>query len=558
MARPIHYFTLSFVLLIAGCTSEVSNAVDAGPIDLSLESDKYKQRAEKLPQPGQSPIGINVNALVDWTTSYPFTDIFKTARPFTAEREGTDLVLDDKGWIVSKSGPASIVSPMLWGIDQSMLPKGNYTVTYDGVLDADYLCAEVVSRDKEKHTEIIHIGDSECGLYLKIGEVDPNDPPRNIRIIMPGGICGEDVFNRVDGPAACDEGNYRSFASAPDDLIFNPDFLKFHRDFSVLRFMDAQNTNSSKITRWAERARPDDATWQKNGMPIEVIVKLANTVQSSIWIHIPHAADDDYVERLSQFIADNLDPSLHVYIEYSNEVWNSIFTQNNYAIEQGMKRGLDKENKYHAGWKFYSERSVEIFNIFEKAFGGTDRLVRVMGSQAVRYGMTRILLDHKKAHEHVDVLAIAAYFGGSAAGEDLEQVRAMDAGQLGDYLLHKPIDLTVAEIQENYKIGHQYDLPVVAYEGGQHLGGIGHYVDDKELVALFHGVNRHPKMKDVYTRLYEGWKNSGGTLFVHYAGPDKFSKWGSWGIKEYLMQPRNEAPKYDATLEFIEKNPVWW
>lgn len=558
MYKPLRLITVYFILVVAGCSSDVANTVNAEPVDLSLESEKYKQRAAKLPQPGESPIGINVNAIVDWSTSYPFVDIFKSSRPFYAEREGTQVVLDDDGWISSKEGPSSIVSPMLWGIDQDMLPKGDYTVLYNGALEADYTCAKLISSNRKKRKDVIRIGDERCGLYLKVGDVDPSNPPRNIRILMPGGVCGDDVFNRVDGPKDCPAGNYRSFESESDELIFNPDFLRFHKDFSVLRFMDAQGTNNSPIRTWSERAKLEDATWQKKGMPIEVIVKLANTVQSSIWLNIPHAADDDYVEKIAGYVATHLDPELHVYIEYSNEVWNSLFMQNKYAMEQGELRGLDKKNKYHAGWKFYSERSVEIFKIFERVFGGTDRLVRVMGSQAVRFGMTRMLLEHKNAHEHVDVLAIAAYFGGGASGEDVELVLNMDEEHLAEYLRNKSIATATIEFQENYEIGHQYELPVVAYEGGQHLGGIGHQVGNETLVSLFQGVNRNPKFKEVYAEMYNGWKNSGGTLYVHYSGPDRYSKWGSWGIKEYLMQPREEAPKYDATLEFIENNPVWW
>jgi hypothetical protein len=38
----------------------------------------------------------------------------------------------------------------------------------------------------------------------------------------------------------------------------------------------------------------------------------------------------------------------------------------------------------------------------------------------------------------------------------------------------------------------------------------------------------------------------------------RYSKWGSWGLMEYHGQPVGEAPKYQAVLEFLEKNPIWW
>ena len=38
-------------------------------------------------------------------------------------------------------------------------------------------------------------------------------------------------------------------------------------------------------------------------------------------------ADDDYVYQLAALLKDKLDPKLVVYVEYSNEVWNSGFSQ---------------------------------------------------------------------------------------------------------------------------------------------------------------------------------------------------------------------------------------
>ena len=34
--------------------------------------------------------------------------------------------------------------------------------------------------------------------------------------------------------------------------------------------------------------------------------------------------------------------------------------------------------------------------------------------------------------------------------------------------------------------------------------------------------------------------------------------WGSWGIMEDHGQPIAEAPKYQAVIEFLVKNPKWW
>jgi hypothetical protein len=40
-----------------------------------------------------------------------------------------------------------------------------------------------------------------------------------------------------------------------------------------------------------------------------------------IWINIPAMANDDYVLNAAKLIKDNLDESVNVYVEYSNELW---------------------------------------------------------------------------------------------------------------------------------------------------------------------------------------------------------------------------------------------
>ncbi len=54
-----------------------------------------------------------------------------------------------------------------------------------------------------------------------------------------------------------------------------------------------------------------------------------------------------------------------------------------------------------------------------------------------------------------------------------------------------------------------------------------------------------------------GWKQSGGTMMAIFSSMGRYSKWGSWGLMEYHDQSKSSAPKYQAVLEFLEKNPRW-
>jgi hypothetical protein len=58
------------------------------------------------------------------------------------------------------------------------------------------------------------------------------------------------------------------------------------------------------------------------GIPWEVVIRLANKCQKDLWINIPGHADDDYIVQLATLMKKNADPSLFIYYEYANEVWN--------------------------------------------------------------------------------------------------------------------------------------------------------------------------------------------------------------------------------------------
>ncbi len=542
---------LCLLLSVSACSSEA----DIGePFDFDKASTEWKRHAAKIGVNSRSPVGINVNAPVDWSTSYPFVDIFRISRPFFAEGGG-EVKLDRHGWIKRFNNRGSVSSPMLWDIPVHMMPRGDYVVRWQGKGEMQFNCADVKSSSANR--AVIHIGGSECGLYLKVKRSDNNDPIRNIRITMPGGICKGDPFTRVTGAAECGDREYLSFEEHAWEIVFNPDFLRFLKDFSVLRFMDAGDTNNSEIETWGQRPTLDDATWQDRGFPVEVIVKLGNILHRDIWVTLPHKADDDFVRRYAEYVKDHLDPKLNVFIEYSNEVWNGMFSQNRYAREQGVAKKLD-ENIYHAGWRYYSERSVEIFKIWEQVFGGADRLVRVMGTQTADPWMSNLLLSHKDAWKHTDALAVAAYFGIELDQEGAPDLRSLTEQALVERVLNVDLPRLLVKLKQNREVAEKYDLPLVAYEGGQHFVGVGADVNDPKIKKLFTGVNRSPAIKPLYKELYRGWKHIGGTLFVHYASPSLYSKWGSWGIKEYLYEPREQAPKYDVTLEFIENNPKWW
>lgn len=113
-------------------------------------------------------------------------------------------------------------------------------------------------------------------------------------------------------------------------------------------------------------------------------------------------------------------------------------------------------------------------------------------------------------------------------------------------------------IGEQAAVAHERGVELIAYEGGQHLAGVGTSADNTKLNRLFDAANRDRRMHALYLRLLERWRELGGALFVHYLNCGSYSKWGRWGALETPDQDFRRAPKYAALLEFSERNPAWW
>jgi hypothetical protein len=55
------------------------------------------------------------------------------------------------------------------------------------------------------------------------------------------------------------------------------------------------------------------------------MVILSNYLSANSWFCIPIEASDDYVRKFAGYLKNNLRADLKIYVELSNEVWNSLF-----------------------------------------------------------------------------------------------------------------------------------------------------------------------------------------------------------------------------------------
>jgi len=517
-------------------------------------------------QPNQgSPLGINTNEALENNSSLPFVDLFRLSMPFDEARPWFTkghVRYDTNGWPNQLNG-GKAGTRFLNQVEPRALPQGLYTVRYDGQGAIKYGASAKLVRSQPGMDLIAlePMSDKKITATLTIESTNPRNHLRNIRILMPGGICADNTFRRVSNERHC-RGNYQPFANHYKHITFNPDYLNFMKDFKVLRFMNMAGITRNNLQHWSRRPTPQQATWGGKegyrGVPLEIMVKLANQLNVDPWFSIPHKADNDFIKRYAQYVRQHLKPHLKVYVEYSNETWNDVFVpQAEHMKQTGVRYKLDNDRR-QAGAKYYSMQSVRIFKMWEQMFGGKQRLVRVMGGLTTDTNLSHTILSYRNAYKDVDALAVAPYF--YVAQDRMRHIRnvAQVFQQLESRDNRYSIQNTLIKVKQQAGIATSYGVDLIAYEGGQHfVHSKTHSVTEGATPHLIQ-ANRHPHMAKLYSQLLSGWKQAGGKLFVAFSAPRPYTWHGSWGIKEYINQPANQTPKYRALMGFARANPCWW
>lgn len=524
------------------------------------------QSSVKQSIPGRS-LGIGLSGINDYSTELPFVDIFQSSRVWFPQSKtkwdtGEALNLDSSGWV--RSLPQNdVVSTLMMRDMPKIYRTGRYVVSYDGAGTIEYgFDAKKVDSQSSPRRDVIQVDQATSnGIHLKLTATDPNHTGDYIRNIH--------VYHEDDLPLV------------ELGVQFNPEFTQKIKDFSTLRFMDWMKTNGSSQKDWTDRATLKDSTWSSKGAPVEAMVALANETGTAPWFNIPHQATDQYIASFAAYVRDHLDPKLKAYVEYSNEVWNWQFPQSTYAVDQAKKKWGDNPVG-GAGWmQWYGMRSAQTADIWKSTFGAQkDRVISVISTQTAWKGLENPILDtpawvaegHAPASKSMDAYAVSGYFGGNlgtpgnsaivkswlanADGGFSKAVQQLNVGGLLSGTNQYSVDDTIRSFQYHAKIAQQHGLKMVAYEGGQHLVGIGGVENDPKVANFLVELNRRPEMQTLYTKLLNGWKQSGGTLFNHFVDAGTPSKWGSWGSLESITQPT--SPKYAALTSFIANNNRWW
>ena len=506
--------------------------------------------------------GTNIGGLADYMTEMPLVDVMRHSRewyttnatgeqPFDSEKI-SGIPVDANGYPLeipySVNGTPQIIKT-IWA-NLSAWPEGDYTLLFDGDGDFDYWgdLSLVSQSGNRKILKFIRPASNEGTFELKITRSNPANPVKNVRLLMPG--------------------TETTYQTQPFYLPFRQRLLPF----KALRFMDWGQTNNfasadaasgydqdsdSVRVEWSQRAQMGSFSWANNkGIPYEMMIELCNQLDKDMWICIPHNASNDYIRQMATLVKTRLKPNLKVYVEYSNETWNWMFAQ---------AQWLNKFGQQTTSWP---ERIVPfIQNAMDRwteGFAGQmGRCVRVVGVQAAWQDVSNRVVFNMRPNSF-DAFSPAAYFGLSESSDSTLDVLGTNA-TANDIIFEARKSRLQDEMvwlrQQKTEIADVLKIPMIYYEGGQHLTPTP-FGDEPTYAQALIDVQRDPAMYGLYNDWFDFLKtlntSTEPTLFMSFSFvSSRSARYGSWGILETITQNIDEipAPKYRSIMNQINNCP---
>lgn len=567
-------------------------------------------------------LASNLVNVSDFSDEFPFVDLFRGARDWIPGKAGcfdcrdggggcggtcpVTLPRDADGYVTQlDAGISQIARSVIYaGFTPGRLATGRYTMLFDG--DGTMTIDGASNVNTQPGRIEFDLNNTAQNITLNILSTTLGNHVRNIRVLPPGGVCSGDERRLCSASTPCGAAGTCQLFTDPGIAaaqLFHPNFLANTEPYRLIRFMDWMETNSSPIEEFADYPTLTSAFWHR--VPPEVMAELGNRLSSDIWINIPHLASDDLIDQFATRLRDNFRADRKIFIEYSNENWNGIFTQNlqiprrfcpGYPdlasdCEQdgvpgnGIACEFDPDTFtvpqparsacFQALVRAWGDRSVEIFDRFDAVFGASarDRLVRVVAAQAANPDLGRQVMVRNvtgtttQVASKTDAYAIAPYFG-------TEYCTPSDGINPDNFpAVYANLDSFMADLQSRalptaigFMTGNRSMLDtqfpgsgirLTAYEGGQHLAGIGGFTFNGTCNTLFDAANADPRMGDLYTAYFDAWKQNGDE-FAHFYNSGRWGPFGRWGALEFQEQNPASSPKYMAILGFMDNNPCWW
>jgi hypothetical protein len=476
----------------------------------------------------RSRLGVNVVRVRDWSPSFMFIDVMKSARRFASPEkpwEG-EAPLDDKGWPTADAGVIAFT--------EAVNVNGVYKLSCTGKATVKVVRspAEVKDLAYDEGTnrttcQIVFDAPADEVTRLFLAFTDTQGGVRDVKLLRPG--------------------------YDDDQQVFTTEFLRSLEPFGFLRCMDLLKTNDCPFIKWSDRVTPDRASYA-DGAPYEIAIDLANALHKDVWLHVPVAADDEFVHQLAALVKSRLAPDVNCYVEWSNEVWNGIFDQqkvNDRAARDDVAhgdrtlslRGLD-DNARRWAWRRTARRTAEISRIFRDVFGKDDHRIRMVlagqhaNPEILDVGLKYIETNVGKPSDVLYGIAIAPYFG----NDDKAALKRNDltVDDVCKLLIDQADESADARAKGAHALAKRHGLKSIAYEGGIDLGQYDASLDAKTRAQF------DPRAGEAVEKHLRAWFAGGGNEYAYFSHVSRYTKSGYWGLTADVR--KLDVPKMQAAV----------
>ncbi|MBK8791699.1 MAG: hypothetical protein IPN59_00870 [Holophaga sp.] len=564
----------------------------------------------ETPLSASSLPSLQINISAEGSRQWIFANMLRTseawisvpgATPAQAQALASQVQVDASGW--PTSFPAGAEMRMFAGYETGpgTYLHGAYVLTWQGAGNV-----ELQSSENNGVNEELLLNDQAHGRIVKLIKTptkavivfvhssDVSNPVRNMRLWAPATDgAGLSLTSGSDLSAGKVTGSLEPKPGEAEPM-WHPRFLQHLAEapnYGVLRFMGwlaiNQNTWGKDPLEWSDRGDSSysfaafntvDATYnrypvaayrQRLGMPYEWMIDLCNAVGKDLWIQVPHVASEELIRKLADLCATRLNPGLRVWFEYSNEIWNGI---DPYLAQQNKARAVAAAHfgvaataltnaQFAWGSGHLQGLALKTFEDEWRTKGMPDsRLINVAAGFAQGSAYNQGVLDAMKEIDPTlpEVLAITNYFGYGTQGDifalhtfgTTPGVWPAEIYEKTKEIVRRNLYETTGAWKANADVARGAGVPLVAYEGGQHMLAMG-YGDwnnpaHADFMYYLYDFQRSVQIEELYREHYALWNAMGGrtaSLFVDTGG---WSFWGYWGAKEYMVQTPIQSRKWNA------------
>ena len=596
------------------CTARMAGQSATGRAEVRVRPAGEPEWDEPLSESGLPPLTLNVAN--DATALWMHANMLRGCeawimRPDSsgaeAERMARQAKVDENGWPLGLPEGARLEMAANYATGPTSSLHGVFVLTWEGAGDVELSSSRNDGQDEETLLD-----DSANGRIVKairtptkhpwvsVSSSDPSNHVRNMRLWAPAydgaGLELTASSNLAPGQVA---GSLEPGPGEPEPA-WHPRYLAHLRESpqaGAYRFMAWQEINRNNWGRaplgWEDRASPENgfgalvtldsaynrypvgAYRQKLGLPAEWMIDLCNETGNDLWIQVPHAAEEEVARELAKLCAERLEPGLRVWFEFSNEIWNGFgpyLPQQNQARLAAARRfgarfGDVDYDQLAWGSGYLQGLALKAFEDEWRAQGMPDgRLVNVAAGFAMGRGYNEGVLE---AMGEIDprlpeVLAITTYFGAETQFEIYGSHEfGAEPGVWPEKLfedtkrtVRRDLHATAAAWRENAEAARAEGIPLVCYEGGQHMLplGFGDWENPAhvDFMNYMYAFQRSRQMGELYREHYALWSAAGGRSATQFVDGGGWSFWGYWGAKENVLQTRADSAKWEAFCAWNE------